>query len=65
MRIKKIIPQSNYKLSIITEDVRSGDFDVSPYLQYPAFEDLRDPDEFKKVTNGGYFIDNLYISLEI
>lgn len=57
MRIKEIIPKSNYKLRIFAEDGRCGDFDVSPYLQYPAFRDLRNPDEFKKVTTGGYFIE--------
>jgi hypothetical protein len=44
-------------LSIVADDGRVGSFDVSPYLGYEAFEDLRDPDEFVKVSNGGYFVE--------
>jgi hypothetical protein len=44
-------------LSIFTEDVRVGLFDVSPYLVYEAFKPLRDHDEFFKVNNGGYFVE--------
>jgi hypothetical protein len=44
-------------LSIIAEDGRAGLFDVSPYLEYEAFRELWDPDEFMKVRNWGYFIE--------
>jgi hypothetical protein len=44
-------------LSIIAEDGRIGLFDVTPYLEYEAFEELRDHAEFIKVSNGGYFIE--------
>jgi hypothetical protein len=27
------------------------------YLKYEAFEDLRDPNEFMKISNGGYFVE--------
>jgi hypothetical protein len=57
MRIRELHPQSNWILSIIADDDRIGTFDVSPYLEYEAFADLRDPDEFMKVSNGGYFIE--------
>jgi hypothetical protein len=42
---------------ILAEDGRVGNFDVKSYLQYEAFEDLRDPGEFMKVFNGGYFVE--------
>ena len=57
MRIIEIHPQANWVLSIVADDGRVGSFDVSPYLGYEAFEDLRDPDEFVKVSNGGYFVE--------
>jgi hypothetical protein len=57
MRIRELHPQSNWILSIVTEDGRVGTFDVRPYLQDEAFEDLRDPNEFTKVSNGGYFVE--------
>ena len=57
MRIKEVRPESNWVLSIIADDGRVGSFDVSPYLGDEAFEDLRDPTEFMKVSSGGYFIE--------
>ena len=49
--------QPNCILSIVADDGRVGRFDVSPYLQYEAFEALRDETEFRKVINGGYFVE--------
>ena len=57
MKIAAVQPQPNYVLSIVADDGRVGSFDVSPYLQYEAFEDLRDQSEFMKVSNGGYFVE--------
>jgi hypothetical protein len=57
VRIAEVRPQPNWILSIIADDGRAGTFDVSPYLGYEAFEDLRNPSEFVKVTNGGYFVE--------
>lgn len=57
MKIAGLYPQANWTLSIIAEDGRVGSFDVKSYLQYEAFEDLRDPSEFMKVFNGGYFVE--------
>lgn len=57
MRIKTVHPQASWILSIIVDDGRVGTFDVSPYLKYEAFEDLRDPIEFRKVSSGGYFVE--------
>jgi hypothetical protein len=56
MRIAEVHPQPDWVLSIIAEDGRVGHFDVTPYLEFDAFEELRDPAEFIKVSNGGYFI---------
>jgi hypothetical protein len=57
MRIIEVRPQPNWTLSIVADDGRIGSFDASPYLQYEAFECLRDPAEFMKVSNGGYFVE--------
>lgn len=57
MRIVELQAQPNWVLSIVADDGRVGRFDVSPYLQYEAFEALRDETEFKKVINGGYFVE--------
>ncbi len=57
MRIVELEAQANWVLSIVADDGRVGRFDVSPYLQYEAFEALRDEAEFKKVVNGGYFVE--------
>lgn len=57
MNITSLCPQSNWVLSIVADDGRVGHFDVSPYLEDEAFEDLRRPGEFVKVFNGGYFIE--------
>lgn len=57
MRIAEISPQPNWVLTIVADDGRIGRFDVSPYLEYEAFEALRDYTEFRKVFNGGYFVE--------
>jgi len=57
MRIVEISAQSNWVLTIAADDGRVGNFDVSPYLEYEAFEALRDYSEFLKVLSGGYFIE--------
>jgi hypothetical protein len=53
----EVQPQTNWVLSVIADDGRVGRFDVSPYLAYEAFEELRDPGEFSKISNGGYFVE--------
>ena len=57
MRIAELHPQPDWVLSIVSEDGRVGRFDVTPYLEYEGFEELRDHDEFIKVINGGYFVE--------
>lgn len=57
MRIADIHPQANWVLSVVADDGRVGRFDVSPYLEYEAFEELRAQSEFIKVANGGYFVE--------
>ena len=44
-------------LSVASDDCRVGDFDISPYLEYEAFQPLKDFAEFQKVFNGGYFVE--------
>lgn len=57
MRIAEASPQSPYTLLIVAEDGRTGAFDVTPYLNDEVFQPLRDPDEFARISNGGYFVE--------
>ena len=57
MKISEITLHSNYELSIVADDGRLGIFDVGPYLELEAFADLRDPSQFAKIFNGGYFVE--------
>lgn len=57
MRIAELCPQANWVLSVVTDDGRMGSLDVSLYLDDEAFEALRDEGEFRKVINGGYFVE--------
>ncbi|MDD3518670.1 MAG: DUF2442 domain-containing protein [Chromatiales bacterium] len=57
MIIQQVIPKENFILCIVAENGRSGEFDVSPYLKGEAFEPLKDPEEFKKIHNGKYFVE--------
>jgi len=57
MRITELQVESNHVLSIVADDGRIGRFDVSPYLEFEAFDPLRDQNEFSKIVNGGYFIE--------
>lgn len=57
MRIAEFKIEPNWILTVVAEDGRVGQFDVSPYLQDEAFEALKNQNEFVKVSNGGYFIE--------
>ena len=57
MIIAEIHPESNWVLSVVSDDGRTGTIDISPYLGYEAFAALRDINEFTKVSNGGYFVE--------
>lgn len=57
MRIAEVRAEPNWVLAIVADDGRRGHFDVSPYLQFEAFETLRDQSEFLKLSNGGYFVE--------
>ena len=57
MKIVEVQPQANYTLKIISDDGRIGNFDVSPYLKYEVFADLKNQNSFMQVSNGEYFIE--------
>ena len=57
MSIKEVHAQPNWVLRIVADDGRIGSFDVRPYLEYEAFNELRDHNEFMKVFNGVYFVE--------
>ena len=57
MKIVDVSTQANFILRILAEDGRSGTFDVEPYLKYEAFAELKESDQFSRISNGGYFIE--------
>jgi hypothetical protein len=57
MTIAELTPKPNWVLYIVAADGHTGNFDVSSYLKYEAFEPLWDYNEFLKVFNGGYFVE--------
>ena len=57
MRLAELKTLPDHVLAIIADDGRAGRFDVTPYLGYDAFEPLRDPTEFSKISNGGYSVE--------
>lgn len=57
MKIKEVIPLSDFTLKIISEEGLTGIFNVKPYLQYEAFEPLQEMSEFMKISNGVYYVE--------
>jgi hypothetical protein len=57
MRIKELTPKPDFTLTIVADDGRERIFSIEPYLEYEAFVDLKNVDEFMKVFNGGYFVE--------
>jgi hypothetical protein len=57
MNIREIVPLSGYMLRIVFENGRTGVFDVTPYLNDAAFLSLRQPENFRQIRNGGYYIE--------
>jgi len=57
MILAKVTANNDYTLRIVSQDGRVGLFDVKPYLELEAFSALKKLDDFKRVTNGGYFIE--------
>ena len=57
MKIAEVIPKEDGTLHVVSEDGRSGSFDVRPYLDSEAFLPLKDWVRFSQVLNGGYFVE--------
>ena len=55
--IKSIKANDDYSLQVIFEDGLEGSVDIKPYLADEAFGCLNDIHEFKKIHNGGYFVE--------
>jgi Protein of unknown function (DUF2442) len=49
-RIINVEPLENYKLKLKFTDNSIREFDMTPYLTYPAFEDLKEETLFKKAS---------------
>jgi len=57
MIIQNVEVRNNYTLQIVTDDGRTGIFDVKPYLEFEAFTELKKQEAFSKIINGGYFVE--------
>ncbi len=57
MNIKSIEVKDDFLLLITNKYDEVGLFDVKPYLKAPVFLSLNSLDEFKKIHNGGYFVE--------
>ena len=57
MKISKVTACSNHILEITTEEGKIGYFDVTPYLESEVFHELKDKKKFKRIYNGGYFLE--------
>ena len=55
--IREIVPKLDMTLQIVFNDGVEGIFNVQPYLADEAFEALKNPAEFMKLHNGGYFVE--------
>jgi hypothetical protein len=57
MNIVEVIPNDNYTLYIRADNGATGLFDIKPYLESEAFVPLKDLNEFRRIHNGGYFVE--------
>ena len=48
-RVKKVIPQPDYKLKIVFNNNEQGLYDCSKLLDFGVFQELKDVDYFNKV----------------
>ncbi len=57
MRIVNLKVLPGHRLQITTAEGTTGVFDVSSYLDFEAFVPLKSEEEFKQISNGGYFVE--------
>ena len=57
MRLIDVRPAESGVLVVVSDDGRTGRFDVRPYFSSPAFRPLENVSEFERVRNGGYYIE--------
>ncbi len=62
-KIASLKPADNFILYLEFEKGEKKIFDLKPFLKFPAFKPLNNPEAFKKVINKQYFIE--WTSLEI
>ena len=57
MMITQVIPNKDFTLFVKSKDNRHGIFDVAPYLDSEVFSPLKEEKNFRKLTNGGYYVE--------
>lgn len=56
-RIATVQPNDDWTLDVLFNDGAQRRFDVRPLLDYEAFAGLQDIQAFKRIRNGGYFVE--------
>lgn len=56
-KITAVHANDDWTLDVAFNDGTESRFDVSPLLHCEAFADLRDIAVFKRIRNGGYFVE--------
>jgi hypothetical protein len=49
IRVEAVEPVEDYQLKVRLSDGRQGIFDVKPYLEIGVFQELKDPNYFRRV----------------
>ena len=55
--IKSIQADENWEIIYTLENGEIRQFDVKPYLNFEAFQEINEISEFKKIHNGRYYIE--------
>lgn len=56
LKIKRLKILADHKLSVVFENGEMKTFNLTPYLEKGVFQELKNPNYFAQVKNGGYFI---------
>lgn len=57
MLIKQVTPYDDFSIEVVFEDNSVKKIDLIPYLKGPAFKNLNKIENFKRISNRGYYIE--------
>lgn len=56
-RLREVAAKPDHTLHVTFEDGYEGFVDIKPFMEYEAFKNLGEIEEFMKLHNGGYFVE--------